>query len=104
MPLPLGIAIVRGRSMEPTYRDGDRLLVRYGARVRAGRAHVVRLPPGPNGPRPLAVKRVTRSSDSGWWVESDNATADGVVDSRVVGALGPEAVVARVLARLPARR
>lgn len=103
MPLPLGIAIVRGRSMEPTYRDGDRLLVRYGARVRPGRAHVVRLPPGPNGPRPLAVKRVVRQSDSGWWVESDNADAAGVVDSRVVGSLPPAAVVARVLGRIPAR-
>lgn len=89
--------------MEPTYHDGDRLLVRYGARVRAGRAHVVRLPPGPDGPRPLAVKRIVRQVDSGWWVESDNPRAPGVVDSRTIGALPPDTVVARVVARLPSR-
>lgn len=90
--------------MEPTYRDGDRLLVRYGAPVRPGRAHVVRLPPGPDGPRPLAVKRVARASGSGWWIESDNAKAAGVVDSRVIGSLPPESVVARVVTRLPGQR
>ena len=31
-----GLAVVRGRSMQPTLRDGDRLLVRHGARA-AGR-------------------------------------------------------------------
>ena len=48
----LGIAVVRGRSMEPTLRDGDRLLVRYGARTRPNALVVVRLPD-----RPIAVKR-----------------------------------------------
>ena len=57
--LRLGIALVRGRSMEPTLHEGDRLLVLHGARARVGRMAVVRLPPGPDGPRPLAVKRVT---------------------------------------------
>ena len=28
--LPLGRVLVRGRSMEPTLRDGDHLLVRWG--------------------------------------------------------------------------
>lgn len=104
MPLPFGIAVVRGQSMEPTYADGDRLVVRYGARVKLGRAHLVRLPPGPLGPRPLAVKRVVQPTDSGWWVESDNPHAEGVVDSRLVGPLTDDAVVARVLLRLPSRR
>ncbi|BDZ57197.1 peptidase S24-like protein [Barrientosiimonas humi] len=103
MPLPLGIAVVRGRSMEPTYVDGDRLLVRYGARVRAGRAHVVQLPAGPDGPRPLAVKRVVRAVGTQWWVESDRTDAPGAVDSRSVGPLPASAVVARVLLRLPRR-
>ncbi|MGH3501444.1 MAG: S24 family peptidase, partial [Nocardioidaceae bacterium] len=64
---PLGLAVVRGRSMEPTLRAGDRLLVRYGATPRLGRLAVVRLPD-----RPIAVKRVTARVDGGWWVERDN--------------------------------
>lgn len=87
--------------MEPTYVDGDRLLVIHGARVRPGRAHVVRLPPGPDGPRPLAVKRVLRREGSGWWVESDNQDAPGVVDSRSVGPIGGDDIVARVALRVP---
>ncbi|MFZ5869402.1 MAG: S24/S26 family peptidase, partial [Actinomycetota bacterium] len=52
----IGLARVRGVSMEPTLRDGDLLLVRWGARPRPGRLAVVRLPEG----RPLSVKRVVR--------------------------------------------
>jgi hypothetical protein len=88
-----GIAVVRGRSMEPTLRDGDRLLVAYGARPRVDRLAVVRLPD-----RPVAVKRVTARVDDGWWVERDNP-ADGV-DSWLVGAVADDDVIACVLARL----
>lgn len=95
----IGLAVVRGRSMEPTYHDGDRLLVLYGARPVRGRAHLVDLPPGPDGPRPLAVKRVTRRDGDGWWLEADNPT-DGV-DSWLVGAVPASAIRARVLSRLP---
>jgi hypothetical protein len=80
MPWP-ALVRVRGRSMLPTYRDGDVLLVVRGARPRAGRPHVVRLPPHPDGtPRPLSVKRVTGpdpDSPGRWWIDSDNA-AEGV--------------------------
>ncbi|GAA1556441.1 S26 family signal peptidase [Actinomadura kijaniata] len=41
------VATVRGRSMEPTYREGDQLLVRRAARPRAGQAVVVRAPDPP---------------------------------------------------------
>jgi Peptidase S24-like len=94
MSLPvLGLAVVRGRSMEPTLRDGDRLLVRYGAPPVPGTLAIVRLPG-----RPLAVKRVTRRVDDGWWVERDNP-AEGV-DSWLVGAISAADVVARVLCRV----
>lgn len=84
--------------MEPTYIDGDRLLVRYGVRPRIGRAHVIRLPDGPAGPRPIAVKRITRREDDGWWVERDNP--DDGVDSWLVGAIPTEDVLAVVVCRI----
>lgn len=94
----LGFGVVRGRSMEPTLYDGDRLLLVHGAAPRAGRLAVVRLPDGV-----VAVKRVVRREADGWWVERDNPTAG--VDSWTVGALPDTAVVARVVCRLwPLRR
>ncbi|GAA4400849.1 hypothetical protein GCM10023168_09990 [Fodinibacter luteus] len=95
MPRP-ALVRVRGRSMMPTYQDGDVLLVLRGARPRPGRVAVVRLPPDAHGiPRPLSVKRV-RGADPDdpdrWWVDSDNA-AEGVT-SFDVGSLADEDVVA----------
>ena len=89
----LGMAVVHGRSMLPTLREGDRLLVLHGGRPRPGRPVVVRLPEGV-----VAVKRAVRRDPDGWWVEADNA-AEGV-DSRTVGAIPDDRVVARVLGRL----
>jgi hypothetical protein len=89
----LGVAIVRGRSMEPTLRDGDRLLIRYGGRVRPKSLVVVRLPD-----RPLAVKRADHRVDGGWWVVRDNP--DDGVDSWTVGAIPDDDVVAVAVARV----
>jgi phage repressor protein C with HTH and peptisase S24 domain len=87
--LAIGHVVVRGRSMEPTLRDGDRLLVVPRGRARAGRVAVVRLPGG----RPLSVKRLAFAAEDGWWVERDNP-AEGV-DSWLVGAI-PEADVVAI--------
>ena len=93
-----GLAVVRGRSMRPTLRDGDRLLVRHGAAPRAGDLVVVRLPDGV-----VAVKRATARRDGGWWVERDNP-AEGV-DSWQVGAIPETDVLAVVRLRVwPPRR
>lgn len=97
----LGLARVRGRSMEPGLRDGDLVIVRWGAPPRAGLA-LVRLPDGADGPRPIAVKRITGRDpgDPGaWWVERDNPREG--VDSWLVGGIPDGDVVARVVARLP---
>ena len=98
----LGVAAVSGRSMEPTLRDGDRVLVLWGGRPRPGRLAVVRLPPSERGPRPLSVKRVTGTAPgepSAWWVERDHPP-EGVYSLQVGGI--PEAdVLGRVLLRLP---
>jgi phage repressor protein C with HTH and peptisase S24 domain len=98
----LGVAVVAGRSMEPTLHDGDRLLVLWGARPRVGRLAVVRLPPSDAGPRPVSVKRVTGPAPGepgSWWVERDNP-AEGV-DSWLVGGIPDGDVLGRVLVRLP---
>ncbi len=87
-----GLVVVRGRSMEPTLRDGDRLLVRYGAAPVVGKLAVVRLPD-----RPLSIKRLTSRETDGWWVERDNP-AEGV-DSWLLGAVADANVVAMVACR-----
>ncbi len=98
-PVTWGLAVVAGRSMEPTLYDGDRLLVHYGAAPRPGRLAVVRLP----GDRPIAVKRLVAKVEAGWWVERDNP-AEGV-DSWLVGAIPEGDVLACALWRVwPLRR
>ena len=89
----VGMAVVHGRSMQPTLREGDRLLVRYDAMPTPGALVVVRLPDGT-----VAVKRALRREPEGWWVERDNP-AEGV-DSWAVGAIPDQDVVAVVLTRL----
>jgi nickel-type superoxide dismutase maturation protease len=93
-PLPrIGVARVHGRSMLPTLRPGDRLLVRYGVHPRAGDVVVVRFPDGT-----LAVKRATVRDGPGWWVERDNPTEG--VDSAQVGTIPDADLLAVALARL----
>ena len=89
----LGIAVVRGRSMQPTLNDGDRLLVLHGGSPETGRLLVVRLPGGV-----VAVKRAGHREPNGWWVERDNP--DEGVDSWSVGAIPDDDVLAVVLIRL----
>jgi signal peptidase I len=90
-----GVAVVRGRSMQPTLHDGQRLLVRHGATPRVGDLVVVRLPDGV-----VAVKRATGhdAEQDAWWVERDNPREG--VDSWVVGAIPGSDVVAVVRARV----
>ena len=84
--------------MEPGLRDGDRLLVRYGGRVRPGVRVLVRFPDGTLAVKRAAERRPTRSGGSGWWVLSDNP-GEGV-DSRHRGVFGADAVVAVVRLRV----
>jgi nickel-type superoxide dismutase maturation protease len=93
--IPLGVAVVSGASMVPAYHDGDRLLVRYGARVRPGDAVLAR---DPRSPERVLVKRAVRREDGGWWLLADNPFAPG--DSRQFGAVPDALVLARVLLRL----
>lgn len=85
----IGVAVVRGESMGPALRPGQRLLVLYGGRVRPGKIVVARFADGT-----LAVKRVAGRRGDAWWLLSDNA--DAGVDSRHRGAV-PDADVAGVV-------
>lgn len=76
----LGFARVSGRSMEPTLRPGDRLLVRYGGRVSEGDVVVARFPDGTLTVKRAAERRPNRTAAPAWWLTSDNPAAG--VDSR----------------------
>ncbi len=91
--LSWGVAVVRGRSMQPALRDGDRLLVAYGRAPSPGDVVVVRLPG-----RGLSVKRLLRREPEGWWVERDNPREG--VDSWNVGAVPGADLVAVAPLRL----
>jgi hypothetical protein len=86
--------VVRGRSMDPTLHDGDRLLIRYGAVPRPGRVVVVKLPDRSG----LSVKRIGWADSDGWWIERDNPTEG--VDSWQTGPVRSDAVVAIALCRV----
>ncbi len=75
----LGTVLVSGPSMEPALREGDCLLVRRDARVRAGDVVVGRLDGRPDL---LVVKRATARDGDGWHLASDNAGAPGAVSGR----------------------
>ncbi|MEU3051521.1 MULTISPECIES: nickel-type superoxide dismutase maturation protease [unclassified Streptomyces] len=101
---PFGIAEVTGRSMYPTLRHGDQLLVHHGAELRPGDVAVLRHPLQQDL---LIVKRLAEHRAGGWWVLGDNPDGE-VVDSRAFGPVPDELVLARVRARyrpmLPGRR
>ncbi|MEU4997143.1 nickel-type superoxide dismutase maturation protease [Streptomyces sp. NPDC021622] len=89
--LPLGAAEVTGPSMVPTLYHGDRLMVQWGARVRAGDVVVLRHPFQQDL---LVVKRAAERRDGGWWVLGDNAFAGG--DSTDYGTVPEELVLGKV--------
>ncbi|MHC0431721.1 nickel-type superoxide dismutase maturation protease [Streptomyces sp. O3] len=93
-----GVAEVHGPSMVPTLRHGDRLLVHYGARVRAGDVVVLRHPFQQDL---LVVKRAVERREGGWWVLGDNSFAGG--DSTDYGTVPAELVLGRVRLRVRPR-
>jgi nickel-type superoxide dismutase maturation protease len=95
MRWPLLRVAVAERSMEPTLRPGDWLLVLRTRRVRPGRLVVAR---HPERPTLLIVKRAVRRDQGGWWVVSDNPRA-GAADSQMFGPVRDELIEGRVLMR-----
>ena len=94
---------VAGRSMEPTFRDGDWLLVRTSRRPpRAGQVVVAS---DPREPARLIVKRVRGVAPSGVTVQGDNPDPEGSTDSRHYGPIPAAAILGRpVLRYAPLRR
>lgn len=93
-----GVVRVVGRSMLPTLRPGDWLVVRWGAAVRPGDLVVVRLPDRPLSVKRAGVRDVTLGG-GGWWVESDNPVEG--TDSWTLGAPVADADVLGVVALRP---
>lgn len=97
------MAVVRGDSMRPLLRPGDRLVVHYGGVVRPGAVVVARLVDGTVAVKRAAERRTTRAGAPGWWLLSDDPAVG--VDSRHRGAVSDEDVLAVALVRLwPAPR
>jgi len=102
MRWPLLRVAVAERSMEPALRPGDWLLVWRGIRpgrpprIRPGQMVIARHPARTDL---LLVKRATARRPDGWWLESDNSAAAGVVDSRSFGPVPAGLIQGVVLGR-----
>ena len=95
MHWPLLRVAVAERSMLPTLRPGDWLLVLRTRRVCPGRLVVAR---HPTRPTLLLVKRAVRREPGGWWLQSDSLDG-GAVDSRAFGPVPPALIEGMVLLR-----
>jgi nickel-type superoxide dismutase maturation protease len=95
MRWPLLRVAVAERSMEPTLRPGDWLVVWRGAPVRPGQIVVAH---HPDERDLLLVKRATDRRAEGWWLMSDNRAVPAV-DSRQFGPVAPELIEGRVIGR-----
>ena len=93
-----GFALVAGDSMRPRLAPGDRLLVRYGARVRPGAVVLARFADGTLAVKRAVERRATRTGAPAWWLLSDNPAAG--VDSRHRGPVPEQDVVAVALLRV----
>ena len=108
MQWPLQRVAVVEQSMEPALHPGDWLLVWRG--IRAGEPPRVRsgdvvIAAHPERTGFLLVKRATMLRPAGWWLESDNTSAVGAVDSWSFGPVSGELIYGKVLLRYwPLRR
>ena len=95
--IPVGWALVRGDSMRPGLRDGDRLLVRYGAAVRPGSVVVARFADGTLAVKRAVERRTTSDGRPAWWLLGDNPEG---VDSRHRGPVPATDVLGVALVRV----
>jgi phage repressor protein C with HTH and peptisase S24 domain len=93
-----GFALVSGRSMAPTLRAGDRLLVSYRRAPRDGDVVVARFPDGTVAVKRASGRRTARDGSPAWWLLSDNPEEG--VDSRHRGPVADTDVIAVTVARV----
>lgn len=85
---------IEGASMEPTYRDGDWLIVARGGSHKPDDCVVIERQERPGI---FLIKRLIRIDGAKYWVEGDNKTAS--TDSRQWGALERNEIIGKVLFR-----
>jgi len=91
--MALGLAVVEGLSMVPTYAPGERVIVKYGASFEVGDVVLVDFKDR------IDIKRVKQISGDQVFIEGDNTAVS--VDSRQYGAVKNNRVIAKVIYRLP---
>jgi phage repressor protein C with HTH and peptisase S24 domain len=91
--MALGLAVVEGLSMVPTYAPGERVIVKYGASFEVGDVVLVDFKDR------IDIKRVKQISGDQVFIEGDNTAVS--VDSRQYGAVKNTRVIAKVIYRLP---
>lgn len=70
---PVTYLVIRGDSMEPTYRTGDLLVVRAAERYAVGDIVAYRVPAGDVGAGHLVVHRIAAGDgDAGYLMQGDN--------------------------------
>ena len=93
--LPIRIFKVRDRSMEPSIKEGDYLIVnRWYGRLKVGDIVVLRHP----AKKIAIVKRISTISSNSIYVIGDNSAFSE--DSRKFGGLSRERIVGKVLLRV----
>lgn len=91
----LGTVAVAGDSMEPTFAEGDWLLVRWTGPFKTGQVVVVEQE---SRPGVFLIKRLINFEGGKYWVEGDNQSKS--TDSRQWGALDASEVRGRILMRI----
>lgn len=95
MRFPIGIYKVRDRSMEPSFHDGDYVVVNSWARsFKVGDVVIAEHPKG----KMLLLKRVKRADSSGYFLVGDNAASS--TDSRHFGYLQKSRLIGKVVAKV----
>ena len=91
--MALGIAIIEGLSMVPTYAPGERVIVKYGSAFQEGDVVLV------DFKERIDIKRIAKIENDRITIIGDNEAVS--VDSRQYGQVKRTQIIAKVIYRLP---